>query len=176
MTATVVDADAFGLDAMFGYRWVRDGRRSQVYAKWAYFTGDDPGTEENEIYNPLAQEVHNRYGFMDFWHGIWGKEAYIGGPAGFRAIQLGFETQLANEITLAAVVQRNLREVEPTPTAHNRNMGQEWGVIATYSYGEHVDFDFSYSQLFPGTANGNDAPDFSTTSARRIYVGATARF
>lgn len=172
----IVNADAYGVDGTIGYSWIKDGRKAQVHAKIANFSGDDPATEDNETFNPLAQDFHNRYGMLDFWNGIWGKQAYIGGAAGFRALQLGFRTELSNGITLSAVAQRNLRGIEPSETATNRNMGQEFGVLAEYAYGKNLELDFAYAQLFPGTANANEAPYFSKSVARRIYVGARARF
>jgi hypothetical protein len=171
-----VDADSHGLEGTAGFRWMKDGRKAQVHVKIANYSGDDPSTDQNETFNPLAQDFHNRYGMLDFWNGIWGRQAYVGGAAGFRALQLGFETELANGITLAAVAQRNFRTIEPSALATNRNMGQEFGVLATYAYGKNLDLNFCYAQLFAGTANSNEAPYFTKSTGRRLYVGATARF
>lgn len=174
-TLLLQDANADAYEVVGGWRWERNGRMSKVYGLIADFSGDDPGTEDVETFNPLAQDYHNRYGMLDFWNGTWGR-TYIGGSPGFRAIQLGFESEIPNGITLMGVAQRMMRNTEIGPTATNKNLGQEFGVAARYAYGNNLTLDFCFAQLFPGTAIGNEEPLFGKSTSRRLYVGATAKF
>lgn len=69
-----------------------------------------------------------------------------------------------------------MRNTEISPTATNKNLGQEFGVAARYAYGNNLTLDFCFAQLFPGTAIGNEEPLFGKSTSRRLYVGATAKF
>lgn len=167
-------AEAYELTA--GFKWERNGRMARVHARLAGYSGDDPATAQVETFDPLAQDFHNRYGMLDFWNGIWGHQQYIGGTPGLNVIQVMFETEIPNGITLSGVAQRLTRDTRVNPTSDNRNLGQEWGIAANYKYGNNMTLDFCFAQLFPGTAIGLEPPLFGKSTVRRLYVGATAKF
>ena len=73
---------------------------------------------------------------------------------GLNVIQVMFETEIPNGITLSGVAQRLTRDTRVNPTSDNRNLGQEWGIAANYKYGANMTLDFCFAQLFPGTAIG----------------------
>lgn len=171
-----VDVDANAFEVKGGWTWEFDGRKSKVYGRLAHFSGDDINTSDNEAFNPMTQNFHNRYGYTDFWNGIWGRQSYIGGSPGLDLFQIGFYSELKNGIRVKGIAQTQRRSEKISSGGEIRALGQEYGIGAEYDYGKHVTLEIVYAQLYPGTAFTFEPPLFTKSNARRAYINGIVRF
>ncbi len=172
-----VDVKADAEEATGGYVWIREGNPYRVWARIARYTGDKPGTvRTDETFRPIAMDFHGRYGLTDSWNGLWRDTAYIGGAPGFEVLMIGFDVTIPRGVRLQVFAQTMRRNQKVSPDVENRNLGQEFGVSASYDYGKNLSMELGFSQVYPGTAIGAEAPLFSQTTAKRLYVNTVVHF
>lgn len=166
-------------EATGGWKWDRAGKPAKVWLRLAQYSGDDPESEDVESFNPLAQDFHGRYGFMDLWNGL-NRVPYIGGPSGANVIQLGFDTQITENFRLAGIAEY-MKANEKYNNANCRGLGKEFGFSGTYDYSKNFSFEVGLAQAYPGTAMGQEPPFGRPTlgaqdTIRRVYVNTAVRF
>ena len=89
--------------------------------------------------------------------------------------QFGFQGYLPNGISMGGQFQR-LRAAADIPTTGSQALGQEFGFVIGYDYGDNINVELGIAQLYPGSGflalgsfNGN-------SSVRRFYVNTVATF
>ena len=169
-----IDAEAFELTG--GWVWQPKGKDNKLWARAASYSGDDAGTSEAEAFNPLAMDFHGRYGLLDFWNGFWGFQTFLGGDPGLQVFQVGFDSDTISNMKVGMYAQTLRTAEHVSPDFHLRDLGQEFGIWATYDYGKNLSLTLGVAQLFPGSAFTGIPPFFGQSSVRRIYVNSVARF
>jgi len=164
--------DANAAEVTVGWVFEAAKARHQVHGRFARYSGDDPNTIDVEYFDPLAQDFHGRYGYLDLWHGFWGLDAFVGGSPGAQFIQLAFESRLASGLTLTGLYQDVSSAEAPSPTNTNRNLGDEYGFLFAYDYSEHASFEVGLAQLYPGEG----LLQYGNSTVRRFYVNTLVRF
>jgi hypothetical protein len=170
------DIDADALDLQGGWAFDRGGGHYRIYLRYAHFSGDDTDTEDCETFDPLWQDFHGRYGFLDFWNGFWGFVPFIGGDQGFQTHQFGFEANLANGIMIKGIAQRMKKTTTISDVLGSRALGQEYGFTFGYKYGENASIELGLAQLYPGTAFTYIEPLRGQSTVRRFYVNTVVKF
>lgn len=174
-----VDISATAGEATVGFVWDRGGNPYRVWGRLASYSGDKASTpDKDETFRPLAQDSHARYGITDFWTGQWGFTPYIGGPAGFQCVQLGFDSTLPNTIRLRLIAQQGWRD-ERRPETDNKNLGQDYSLSVFYNYGKNLELELGVGQTYPGAALNFEepgVPGIPRSTARRAYLNVVARF
>lgn len=168
--------DAKGFEGTVGWNFERGGGTYKVYAMLADYTGDDPSSSDVETFSPLFQDNHGRYGFADFWTGRWGFRPFLGASPGIGFLQLGFKSQLSNGIGIQVLAQRMRRDIAFSPTQSNRNLGQEYAFVFSYDYGDNVDLELGFAQIFPGSAFRFEPPFLGNSTTRRFYLNTAVSF
>lgn len=164
--------DAEAAEVTVGWVFEAAQAKHTVHGRLAYYSGDDPDTVDVEHFDPLAQDFHGRYGFLDMWHGFWGLDAFVGGSRGARFIQLAFESHLASGLRLTGLYQDVQTTVAPSLTETNRNLGDEYGFLFAYDYSSNASFEIGVAQLYPGKA----LLQFGNSTVRRVYLNTVVRF
>ncbi len=171
-----IDIKADAVEATVGWNFERGGGKYDIWGRWANFSGDDPTTADtNEAYDPMTMDFHGRYGYLDFWTGWWGYNTFLG-DLGVQFAQVGFQSRLPNGIRITGLAQHVNRTSQTPAGATARNLGEEYGFVFGYDYGEHTSIDLGLAQLYPGRAFRDIAPQFASSTVRRFYVNTTVRF
>jgi len=168
--------DSYAGEATVGWQWNKDGHPYKTWIRLAHYDGDDVSTPEIETFRPIAQDTHGRQGLVDFWNGMHGYPAFIGGEYGFQMLQLGFEASLPHGISLSGRAQLNQAAQQISSTNDIRRLGEEFGITAGYHYSDNVDLELGVAQVFPGTAFTFIAPGFGQDTVRRVYLNTTVSF
>lgn len=168
-----IAADAVELTG--GWTFNRDGGNYSFWGRFANYSGDDPSTSDIESFDALAQDFHGRHGYLDFWNGAWGFEPLLGGNPGLQVQQFGFKGYLPTGVSVGGQFQR-LRATADIPFTGSQALGQEFGFVIGYDYGDNINVELGLAQLYPGSGflaigafNGN-------SSVRRFYVNTVATF
>lgn len=172
---TKVDIDADAIEATLGWAFERGGGQYTIWARFANYTGDDFDTMDSEGFQPLFQDTHGRYGYLDIWNGQWGFTNYLYGE-GIQFQQLGWDANLANGIGIRGIVQRMRRTTQKDAVLKGRNLGEEYGFEITYDYGDNVELALGLAQLYPGDAITYEPPQFTSSTVRRFYLNTVTRF
>lgn len=170
-----IDAEAVELTA--GWRWDRSGNPTEISLRASHYSGDDPNTDANESYFNPFQDFHNRYGILDFWHGFWGRSAYVNGEGGFRSLAFHWDSQIKPGLSIFGTMLTAERAEQVSESDKIKNLGDEFGIGVRYDYGEAVQFELGLAQLFTGIALESELGGGETASnVRRVYVNTTVHF
>jgi hypothetical protein len=154
----------------------------RFWGRIASYSGDDPSTNKNETWDPIAMDFHNRYGALDFWNGTYGHGAYIGGPSGFQVAQVGADLNLPWDLMLKLTAQQNRRDKKISGEFKNKDLGWEWGVALSRNYGKNLNLELGLGRLHAGRAFKGEAtdasgrPDGPQSDASRAYLQAVVHF
>ncbi len=170
------DADLSGNvgEGWLGWNIHNKQNNHRFYAKLAMASGDDSTTADNEGFQPLFGDFHNRLGRGDWFQLADNTTGLVGGVSGgITALSIGYTGNYGDKQEFgAALWQYSLDQV---PSGADDNLGSAIDVWYGYNYSRNVAFQASLSQLSPGDAltGGGGAPDDAVT---RLYGQARLRF
>jgi len=174
--AADVDASGMAVEGWFGYNWKSGKNTHRVFVRLENATGDDASTaDENEGFQPLFGDFHNRLGHGDWFQmadNTTGLNGGVGG--GINAVSVGYTGYYRDRHEFGgAYWSYNLDEDNGAATGDK--LGTALDVWYGFNYSRNVSFTASLSQLSPDDAltGGGAAPDDSVT---RLYGQARLRF
>lgn len=178
------DINALGLELTAGYKFEIDGKRNTVYARYASYSGDKPGTNgKNESFNKLYMDFHGRYGMTDFWAGAWRPNDYLGGQFGSKIFQLGFDAQVNPTFRVVGQGQLLRREqiytrvIPPRPISSNNDLGSEFSVEGIYDFSKNMVMYVGFAQCYFGRSIEQELPvGYQLRPAKRLFLGAELHF
>jgi Alginate export len=175
LSGTDVDASGMAVEGWFGYNWKSGKNTHRIFGRLEMATGDDGTTaDENEGFQPLFGDFHNRLGHGD-WFRMQDVTTNLGGAGvggGIQALSVGYTGYFQDRSEFgAAFWDYSLEEDNGGPDG----LGSAIDVWYGFNYSRNVNFMVSLSQLSPDDAltGGAGAPDDSVT---RLYGQARLRF
>jgi hypothetical protein len=173
-----VDVDASGraLEGWFGYNWKTKGSKNvhRVYGRLENASGDDGSTgDENEGFQPLFGDFHNRTGRGD-WFRVASNTTNLGGGTaggtGLSAFAIGYNGFYNDRHEFGAQWWSYSADED---NGADDSYGTALDLWYGFNYSRNVNFTVSLSQLSPDdglTGGGND------DSVTRLYGQARLRF
>jgi hypothetical protein len=174
LTGTDVDASGMAVEGWFGYNWKSGKNTHRIYGRLELATGDDTSSaDENEGFQPLFGDFHNRLGHGD-WFRMANATTGLGGGAvgGIQGLSIGYTGYFRDRSEFGAAYWTYSLEEDNGGAG---DLGTALDVWYGFNYSRNVNFVVSLSQLSPDDAltGGGGAPDDSVT---RLYGQARLRF
>lgn len=174
-----IDASGMAVEGWFGYNWKKGKNTHRIFGRLELATGDDASTtDENEGFQPLFGDFHNRLGHGDWFRMQDVQTSLVGGvgSGGIQGLSVGYTGYYADRSEFGAAFWDYTLE-EDNGAAAGDKLGTAIDVWYGFNYSRNVNFLVSLSQLSPDDALTALAPTAGNDdSVTRLYGQARLRF
>ncbi len=158
-TSPTVDISAQGFEGELAYQWKKAKVRPKVHGRYSFFTGDDPGTaDEDEAFSPLFQDTHARYGHADL---------FTASDLDVLEVGVSWNGKEDRHVFGADFLTFTLNE----DAGGDDDLGTELDLYYNYAYSRNVAITGAIASFSPGDALG--LPD---DSVLRVYGNTRLRW